>query len=75
MTRPISYIFDASWKYATIIQCHFRRVTNVHDASKTCSFILDASRMNEHFLEALKNSVTLDKTRQLHQRIKIRLTT
>ena len=31
------YIFDAMWKYATIIQCHFGRVANVHDASKTCS--------------------------------------
>ena len=50
--QRVLYIFDASWKYATIIQCHFGRVANVQDASKTCSFILDASRMNEHFLEA-----------------------
>ena len=28
------YIFEASSKYTTIIQCHFGRVENVHDATK-----------------------------------------
>ena len=31
--RRVFYIFNASWKYATIILC-FGRVKNVHDASK-----------------------------------------
>ena len=32
--RRVRYIFDASWKYATIIQCLSGRVGNMYDASK-----------------------------------------
>ena len=43
---------------------------NVHDASKKCSFILDASRINEHIFGSVRNTVRLDKTRQLHKLLK-----
>ena len=34
--------------------CHVRRVQNMHDASKKCSLILDASKITEQFFETSK---------------------
>ena len=49
-------IFDASSKYATIIQCHFGRIENMHDASKI------TFQYNRIFRQCIKMYMTRHRT-------------
>ena len=67
------YIFDASWNYATIIQCLFGRVENVHAAPKItlkCNRVAQRRVQNVH--NACKNvygALKAELTRRKYSRI------
>ena len=60
------YIFDASWKYATIIQCHFGLVENVHDASK---IPLKHNNIFRRRVQNVHNALKADLTRRKYSRL------
>ena len=66
MRRPVQFFFDASWKYATVVQCHFGRVENAHDASKITLKYNSIVRLRvQNVYDALK----ADSTRRKYSRL------